>query len=204
MAIGNVAGAGFMRIGGTVRASANGDAGRMLSAPVRRHGLSMKTYAAPETLSTKKGDGQSAKNPRRIREESAKKKITESFETATAARIAAGGWGGKTREVRAALSRAITDVFAKIRKDFGQETAAEARAEILTGTELRLDAATIAMAVGKVLGERDTFLARFEHYKFTGADVSELSRMFGSPSEGEDVGTWSRRRGRSYGGWRSS
>ncbi|MDR1040143.1 MAG: hypothetical protein LBR80_08275 [Deltaproteobacteria bacterium] len=61
-------------------------------------------------------------------------------------------------------------------------------AEIIKGTEQRLDATTIAMSVGKVMAERDRFLARFAHGKHTQDDETELKRMIGNQGEGDGEG----------------
>ncbi|MDR1109314.1 MAG: hypothetical protein LBP92_01115 [Deltaproteobacteria bacterium] len=166
---------GYMRIGGTVHG------GGIASWNRAGHGLSIRNDTQELLKASKAGGG-----------EAERKKIVQNFESAIAGRVDSDGRSDKTREERAALVAAVTGAVDRIRDDFGQETATEAMAEILKGTEHVFNAATVAMSLGKVLKDRAQMVAKISVGKLTVEEVPEFERMFGVLDKDTDMFAWLR------------
>ncbi|MDR1312893.1 MAG: hypothetical protein LBQ12_04155 [Deltaproteobacteria bacterium] len=164
--------AGFLRMGGQVFGS-----GGVASAKDRiSHGLQIRNFS-PETLKTPKDE-----------EATAKKKIAENFESVLAGRLAeADRDGERSAEEREALVDSVMGAIERIRTDFGQEMATETMVEVLKGTEQRMDAATVAAALGKVLRERETLATRILTGKISESDGELVKKHFGDVGEDEEL-----------------
>jgi hypothetical protein len=161
---------GFMMIGNTVT-----DSNKKFSSKDRiSHGLSIKNDSLKIPEATKN------------QENLQKKKITTNFETALTKRLVDDREHQKSQEEVKYLVESVMCVIGQITSDFGQETATEAMAKILTSTEQRINANTIATAVGTVFKAREFLVNKILSRKTNEADIPEITKTYGSDLEPEE------------------